>query len=117
MGIAPIISPTRRHLSGELAQQSQRRSPRPGRRNHIDYRAQGREARNSALLLIGSFVTGAFSRLAIKVARDDLSHQNAVIAALILLCAQAGAASLSDIQVSSLASSRRVRWIFIGEPE
>ncbi|ASG77712.1 N-acetylmuramoyl-L-alanine amidase AmiB [Salmonella enterica subsp. diarizonae serovar 50:k:z str. MZ0080] len=43
--------------------------------------------------------------------------KNAVIAALILLCAQAGAASLSDIQVSNGEQQARITLSFIGEPE
>lgn len=43
--------------------------------------------------------------------------KNAVIAVLILLCAQAGAASLSDIQVSNGEQQARITLSFIGEPE
>ncbi|EBP7128462.1 N-acetylmuramoyl-L-alanine amidase AmiB, partial [Salmonella enterica] len=43
--------------------------------------------------------------------------KNAVIAALILLCAHAGAASLSDIQVSNGEQQARITLSFIGEPE
>lgn len=43
--------------------------------------------------------------------------KNAVIAALILLCAQASAASLSDIQVSNGEQQARITLSFIGEPE
>lgn len=43
--------------------------------------------------------------------------KNAVIATLILLCAQAGAASLSDIQVSNGEQQARITLNFIGEPE
>ncbi|ECG8589729.1 N-acetylmuramoyl-L-alanine amidase AmiB [Salmonella enterica subsp. salamae] len=43
--------------------------------------------------------------------------KNAVMAALILLCAQAGAASLSDIQVSNGEQQARITLSFIGEPE
>ncbi|ELY9431222.1 N-acetylmuramoyl-L-alanine amidase AmiB [Salmonella enterica] len=43
--------------------------------------------------------------------------KNVVIAALILLCAQAGAASLSDIQVSNGEQQARITFSFIGEPE
>lgn len=40
-----------------------------------------------------------------------------VLAATVLLCAQAGAASLSDIQVSNGDSRARITFSFMGDPE
>ena len=40
-----------------------------------------------------------------------------VLAATVLLCAQAGAASLSDIQVSNGDSQARITFSFMGDPE
>ncbi|MEA7609789.1 hypothetical protein ONJ23_27975, partial [Salmonella enterica subsp. enterica serovar Virginia] len=44
-------------------------------------------------------------------------HVAVIHFALILLCAQAGAASLSDIQVSNGEQQARITLSFIGEPE
>ena len=40
-----------------------------------------------------------------------------LLAATVLLCAQAGAASLSDIQVSNGESQARITFSFMGDPE
>ena len=40
-----------------------------------------------------------------------------ILAATVLLCAQAGAASLSDIQVSNGDSQARITFSFMGDPE
>ena len=40
-----------------------------------------------------------------------------VLAATVLLCAQVGAASLSDIQVSNGDSQARITFSFMGDPE
>lgn len=40
-----------------------------------------------------------------------------ILAATVLLCAQAGAASLSDIQVSNGDSRARITFSFMGDPE
>ncbi|HED1549105.1 TPA: N-acetylmuramoyl-L-alanine amidase AmiB, partial [Citrobacter freundii] len=43
--------------------------------------------------------------------------RNWLMATLVLLCAQAGAASLSDLQVSNGNQQARITLSFIGEPE
>lgn len=43
--------------------------------------------------------------------------RNWVVATLVLLCAQAGAASLSDIQVSNGDRQARITFSFIGDPD
>ncbi|MGP8979885.1 N-acetylmuramoyl-L-alanine amidase AmiB, partial [Enterobacter hormaechei] len=40
-----------------------------------------------------------------------------LLAATVLLCAQAGAANLSDIQVSNGESQARITFSFMGDPE